>query len=67
MDRSFASSICQKLATTIEGLETPIDVKLKLIPIFQNMHHDAQTVATVGISPFLLEQAVKKRCSSYSF
>ena len=45
--RSFAGSICQKLASTIQGLETPVDVKLKLIPIFQNMHHDAQTVAKV--------------------
>ena len=46
--RSFAGSICQKLATTIEGLETPVDVKLKLIPIFQNMHHDVQTVTKVS-------------------
>ena len=47
MYRSFAGSICQKLATTIVRLETPVDVKLKLIPVFQNMHHDGQTVAKV--------------------
>lgn len=31
----------------IEGLATPVDMKLRFIPIFQHMHHDAQTAATV--------------------
>ena len=35
----------------IEGLATPVDMKLKLIPIFQHMHHDAATAGRVSAVP----------------
>lgn len=45
--REFASSICNKVAEMIQGLATPVDMKLKLIPVFQHMHHDASTAVKV--------------------
>lgn len=43
----FASNIFGKIGEMIEGLKTPVEVKLKLVPIFQHMHHDAETASTV--------------------
>ncbi|KAL5009066.1 hypothetical protein ScPMuIL_014647 [Solemya velum] len=43
--RIFAANICGKIAQMIEGLATPVDLKLKLIPVLQHMHHDAETAA----------------------
>ncbi|XP_077567360.1 integrator complex subunit 7 [Stigmatopora nigra] len=37
----FAAGICNKVSEMIQGLETPVDLKLKLIPMLQHMHHDA--------------------------
>ncbi|XP_007951907.1 integrator complex subunit 7 [Orycteropus afer afer] len=37
----FAVGICNKISEMIQGLATPVDLKLKLIPILQHMHHDA--------------------------
>lgn len=31
----------------IESLQTPVDMKLQLIPILRHMHHDANTAALV--------------------
>lgn len=45
--RSFASNICSKIGEMIQGLATPVEVKLQLLTIFQHMHHDAQTIAEV--------------------
>ncbi|KAG9484611.1 hypothetical protein GDO78_010148 [Eleutherodactylus coqui] len=39
--RDFAAGICNKIGEMIQGLATPVDLKLKLIPILQHMHHDA--------------------------
>ncbi|XP_063774317.1 integrator complex subunit 7 isoform X2 [Pseudophryne corroboree] len=39
--KDFATGICNKIGEMIQGLATPIDLKLKLIPILQHMHHDA--------------------------
>lgn len=36
----FASGVCEKIAIMVQGLSTPIEMKLKLIPILQQMHHD---------------------------
>lgn len=47
VDRSFATSICDKLAEMIESLKTPVETKLKLIPIFQYMHRDLDTIRKV--------------------
>ena len=45
--RTFASGICHKLADLIQGLSTPTEIKLKLIPIFKHMHHDTQSTVFV--------------------
>ena len=39
--------MCSKIAEMIQGLATPVNIKLKLIPILQYMHHDAHTAAMV--------------------
>ncbi|XP_017203290.1 integrator complex subunit 7 isoform X2 [Oryctolagus cuniculus] len=39
--KDFAVGICNKISEMIQGLATPVDLKLKLIPILQHMHHDA--------------------------
>lgn len=50
--RSFACGIHEKLADMIEGLATPVEMKLKLIPIFQYMYHDASTAQRVTLLHF---------------
>eukprot|EP00794_Sanderia_malayensis_P020330 gene20330-22330_t len=45
--KQFAEGIVHKIATMIEGVSTPIEMKLKLIPAFQYMHHDLQTANEV--------------------
>ncbi|OWF54349.1 integrator complex subunit 7-like isoform X2 [Mizuhopecten yessoensis] len=42
---TFAANICSKIATMIEQIATPVDLKLRLIPILQHMHHDVDTAA----------------------
>jgi integrator complex subunit 7 len=45
--------MCSKVATMIESLQTPISMKLKLIPVLRHMHHDANTaslVKTLGLN-----------------
>lgn len=44
--------MCERLTHMIGGLATPVDVKLQLIQVFQHMHHDAETAATVRINDF---------------
>ncbi|XP_053314662.1 integrator complex subunit 7 [Spea bombifrons] len=39
--KDFATGICNKIGEMIQGLATPVDLKLKLIPILQHMHHNA--------------------------
>lgn len=46
--RTFAMNMCDRLIHMIGGLATPVDVKLQLIQVFQHMHHDAETAATVS-------------------
>ncbi|GFS17810.1 integrator complex subunit 7 [Elysia marginata] len=41
--KMFASSVCHKIGTMINGLATPAEMKLKLIPILQHMHHDSDS------------------------
>lgn len=41
-------NMCDRLIHMIGGLATPVDVKLQLIQVFQHMHHDAETAATVS-------------------
>ncbi|XP_061211390.1 LOW QUALITY PROTEIN: integrator complex subunit 7-like [Neopsephotus bourkii] len=55
--RDFAAGICNKISEMIQGLATPVD--LKLIPILQHMHHDASLASS---SRQLLQQPV----TSYS-
>lgn len=39
--------MCSKVASMIESLQTPISMKLQLIPVLRHMHHDANTAALV--------------------
>uniref|UniRef100_A0A8C2ZUY9 Integrator complex subunit 7 n=1 Tax=Cyclopterus lumpus TaxID=8103 RepID=A0A8C2ZUY9_CYCLU len=39
--KDFAVGICNKVSEMIQGLDTPVELKLKLIPMLQHMHHDA--------------------------
>ncbi|XP_046849594.1 integrator complex subunit 7-like [Xenia sp. Carnegie-2017] len=41
--QTFSVSVCDKLIELIEGLATPINMKLKLVPIFQYMYHDTES------------------------
>eukprot|EP00731_Ephydatia_muelleri_P027688 Em0019g561a len=43
----FASGVCEKIAIMVQGLSTPMEMKLKLIPILQQMHHDIGMVSQV--------------------
>ena len=45
--KSFALSISPKLVDVIERLSTPFDTKLRLLPVFQHMHHDVETIEQV--------------------
>ncbi|XP_061741745.1 integrator complex subunit 7 isoform X2 [Nerophis ophidion] len=44
--RDFAAGICNKVSEMIQGLDTPVDLKLKLIPMMQHMHHDASLASS---------------------
>ncbi|ETE68294.1 Integrator complex subunit 7, partial [Ophiophagus hannah] len=44
--KDFAGGICNKISEMIQGLATPVDLKLKLIPILQHMHHDANLASS---------------------
>lgn len=45
--KSFAISMCSKVGCMIESLQTPVNMKLQLIPVLKHMHHDANTAAMV--------------------
>lgn len=45
--KTFAISMCSKVASMIESLQTPVNMKLQLIPVLRHMHHDANTAALV--------------------
>ncbi|XP_066562651.1 integrator complex subunit 7 [Amia ocellicauda] len=53
--KDFAAGICNKIGEMIQGLDTPVDMKLKLIPMLQHMHHDAGLASS---SRQLLQQLV---------
>ncbi|GFN82837.1 integrator complex subunit 7, partial [Plakobranchus ocellatus] len=42
--KMFASNVCNKIGTMINGLATPTEMKLKLIPILQHMHHNSESM-----------------------
>ncbi|XP_028676160.1 integrator complex subunit 7 [Erpetoichthys calabaricus] len=44
--KDFAAGICNKISEMIQGLATPVDLKLKLIPLLQHMHHDASLASS---------------------
>ncbi|XP_071963479.1 integrator complex subunit 7-like [Antedon mediterranea] len=54
----FAVGICNKLSEMIEGLATPVEMKLKLIEIFEHMHHD-------GASAFKVRHLCVSKLQSY--
>lgn len=45
--KAFAISMCSKVASMIESLHTPVNMKLQLIPVLRHMHYDANTAAMV--------------------
>ncbi|XP_058234962.1 integrator complex subunit 7 [Hemibagrus wyckioides] len=53
--KDFAAGICNKISEMIQGLATPVELKLKLIPMLQYMHHDA---ALASRSRELLQELV---------
>ena len=44
---SFAVNMCEKISDMIKGYATTPEMKLRLIPMFQHMHHDARTAQIV--------------------
>ena len=61
--RSFAESIFGKLSQMIEGLSTPYETKLKLIPIFQHVHHDPVKTSQVCVRLFSVTNAISMSAS----
>jgi integrator complex subunit 7 len=47
INRTFATTMCTKVSSMVKSLSTPIDLKRRLVPIFQHMHHDVVVAATV--------------------
>ena len=47
LSKSFAVNMCEKISDMIKGYATPPEMKLRLIPMFQHMHHDANTAQIV--------------------
>ena len=47
--KTFSVDMCPKLLEMITGQATSLPIKLRLIPIFQHMHHDAATAAQVRL------------------
>lgn len=45
--KSFALNMCTKISDLVRGYATPPELKLRLIPMFQHMHHDAHTATMV--------------------
>uniref|UniRef100_A0A1Q3G3H8 Integrator complex subunit 7 n=1 Tax=Culex tarsalis TaxID=7177 RepID=A0A1Q3G3H8_CULTA len=45
--KSFAIGMCSKVASMIESLQTPVSMKILLIPVLRYMYHDANTAALV--------------------
>ncbi|XP_055616004.1 integrator complex subunit 7 isoform X2 [Toxorhynchites rutilus septentrionalis] len=45
--KTFAIGMCSKVASMIESLQTPVSMKILLIPVLRHMYHDANTAALV--------------------
>ncbi len=45
--KAFSVNVCSKISEMIRGLATPLDMKVRLVPILQHMHHDAASAAAV--------------------
>ncbi|KAK3583159.1 hypothetical protein CHS0354_027572 [Potamilus streckersoni] len=43
--KTFAANICSKISEMINGIATPVELKLQLIPVLRHMHHDIYTAA----------------------
>eukprot|EP00095_Tigriopus_kingsejongensis_P008596 snap_masked-scaffold6485_size3834-processed-gene-0.0 protein:Tk08596 transcript:snap_masked-scaffold6485_size3834-processed-gene-0.0-mRNA-1 annotation:"hypothetical protein TcasGA2_TC000973" len=44
---TFAINMCAKISEMIRGHGLPLEMKLKLIPIYQHMHHNAENACDV--------------------
>ncbi|XP_037084774.1 integrator complex subunit 7-like [Pollicipes pollicipes] len=47
VSKTFATNISERISEMVQGVTTPVDIKLKLLNILQHMHHDTQTAAAV--------------------
>ncbi|ODM89771.1 Integrator complex subunit 7, partial [Orchesella cincta] len=45
--KTFGTTMCTKISSMVKRLSTPLDLKLRLICIFQYMHHDVGTASMV--------------------
>ncbi len=41
--KTFSVNMCSKISVMVARYETPLSMKIRLVPIFQHMHHDTQT------------------------
>jgi hypothetical protein len=46
--RSFAASLFDLISEMIEDIQSPLDRKMKLIPLLRHMHHDTILSAKVS-------------------
>ncbi|XP_040576031.1 integrator complex subunit 7 [Lepeophtheirus salmonis] len=45
--KTFALNLCSKISEMVKGNLTPLEIKLRLIPILRHMYHDAKTASYV--------------------
>ena len=58
--RVFATNICDKISEMINGIATPVDLKLRLIPILKHMHHEVDMVSKVNKTLSMLNSTEHK-------
>ena len=58
--RSFAASLFTRISEMIEDIESPLERKMKLIPLLVHMHHDTSLSAQVD------SQQIKYRLFSFN-
>ena len=44
----FANGVCEKVTSIIQGLKTPPEMKLKVIPVLKRMNHDLTLASQVN-------------------
>jgi hypothetical protein len=44
---TFAAGVCEKISSTVQGQAVPVEMKLRLVPILSEMHHNLATANQV--------------------